>query len=73
MAISEVLSGSEFDQCVSTQNGKPFFRMDIGECGQKEMWGEYCDIVDGLKKFGLVLVDANVEHDCISGFIECGL
>jgi hypothetical protein len=62
-----LLAGSEFDGCVFMDDGKPWLRFDIDDCDPKEQWDEYCDVLDGLKRFGLTLEDAQVEHDCISG------
>jgi len=67
--IVSLLAGSEFEGCIFYEDGKPWLRFDIDDCGPHEQWDEYCDVQDGLKRFGLKLVDPLVEHDCISGDI----
>lgn len=66
--INELLKGSEFEKCVNVDNrGELWLRYDIDDCDPKEQWSEYCEVSEGLRRFGLELDDPLTEHDCISG------
>ena len=75
MLISEIkqkFKGTIFEGCLQVEAGLPWLRYDIDDCGPKEQWDEYIDVVNGLKELGLELVDPYVEHDCISGGLKSG-
>ncbi len=65
--ICNVLKGSEFEGCVFVDNGVIWLRYDTDDSDPKEQWDNFVEVQEGLRRFGLQLDEALVEHDCISG------
>lgn len=50
--------------------GQVWLRYDTEDSDPKEQWDNYIEVVEVLRELGLVLVEPQVEHDCITGDVE---
>lgn len=73
--LVEILRGSWLDGCITQQGERWWFRFDDdglidAESTTKEKDEALYDIQQELGQCGYRLTDVQVEHDCISGYIE---
>ena len=68
--IQTRLKGTLFEGCVTLdEDGEFYFRYDTTDNDSREAYEEYCEVVDILDSYGLLLHDHYVEHDCITGVV----
>jgi len=54
---------------VTTVEGRPYYRYDFDSCDSKEAEEHYYSTQEMLRKLGLEIKSAHIEHDCVSGFL----
>lgn len=62
--------GTEFENSFGVNEDKLYLIHYTDDLGPKEAYDNYLLVQEQLKALGVFLPDAQIEHDCISGFIE---
>lgn len=75
MTVAEILAkvvSHGYDQ--SIVDGKPWMLIYVSEIPDADpgdsSWDRYLEIQESLAAVGLMLVDAYLEHDCVSGEVQ---
>lgn len=55
---------------VTQQDGRLYFRRDFWSCGPQLQQAELDDTNEFLCLLGLILDEPQLEHDCLTGYIE---
>lgn len=64
-----VLKDSYYADCISFVDNTIYFRDDIGDQDPKVAYDMYMVTQEELAEFGITIIGAQVEHDCITGDI----
>lgn len=51
-------------------NESGWLRYDFPSCDLKDQYNEYDIVCERLEEYGLQFIDVQIEHDCISGYLQ---